>query len=400
MKTHTIPAMHTEAPAQRSAREPSAHAALWAGLFGLVAAMGIGRFSFTPLLPLMQQDAGLTLNQGSWLATANYVGYLAGALASIAMAPSPRQAIRFGLAAIAVFTLGMGLTSDFWLWVFERFVGGAASAFVLVGVSNWALPLLTRRERAHWSGHVFAGVGVGIAFAGLIGLAAGVQHWGSQVTWIVLGAIAGVLTIVLWPLLHGDAPAPAAAAAGAPVRFGRRAWITIVCYGIFGYGYIIPATFLPAQARHYIDNPAVFGWIWPVFGTAAAASTILIAQVAGRFTPRRLWVAGLWVLAAGVLAPVFVLNLVTLGLGALCVGGTFMIITMAGIQEARRIGGAHALRLTATMTAAFAIGQIVGPITVPLLAGLGGGLAWPSGLAALALLVSSVVLARLGDSDR
>ncbi len=396
MKTHILSSMQSEAPAQHPAREPSAHAALWAGLFGLVAAMGIGRFSFTPLLPLMQQDAGLTLNQGSWLATANYLGYLAGALASIALAPRPRLAIRFGLVSIAVFTLGMGLTGDFWLWLFQRFVGGAASAFVLVGVSNWALPALTRRERAHWSGHVFSGVGVGIAFAGLVGLAAGVQHWGSQATWIVLGAISGVLTLVLWPLLaHDGAQAAGPALGRAPL--GRRAWITVVCYGIFGYGYIIPATFLPAQARHYIDNPAVFGLVWPVFGAAAAASTVLIAQAAGRFAPRRIWVAGLWVLAAGVLAPVVALNLATLAIGALAVGGTFMIITMAGIQEARRIGGAQAQRLTATMTAAFAIGQIAGPVTVPLLAGAGGGLAWPSGLAALALLASSVMLARLKD---
>lgn len=393
MKTHILSPMHTEASARRL-REPSAHAALWAGLLALVAAMGIGRFSFTPLLPLMQQDAGLSLNQGSWLATANYAGYLAGALAAIALAPSPRWSVRFGLAAIALFTLGMGLTGDFWLWMSQRFIGGAASAFVLVGVSNWALPALAKRERAHWSGHVFAGVGVGIAFAGLIGLAAGVQHWGSRATWITLGAIAGTLAVALWPLLGGDV-APAAAAARGRAPFSRRAWITVVCYGIFGYGYIIPATFLPAQARHYIDNPAVFGLIWPAFGAAGALSTVLVSHFASRVAPLRIWIACLWVLAAGVLAPVAALNLSTLGISALCVGGTFMIITMAGIQEARRIGGAQAQRLIATMTAAFAIGQIAGPVTVPLLAGLGGGLAWPSGLAAVALLASSVALARL-----
>jgi hypothetical protein len=58
---------------------PTAGAAVWTGLIGLAVAMGIGRFAFTPLLPLMQQDAGVSLLQGSWLATANYVGYLVGA---------------------------------------------------------------------------------------------------------------------------------------------------------------------------------------------------------------------------------------------------------------------------------------------------------------------------------
>ena len=57
------------------------------GLAGLAVAMGIGRFAFTPLLPLMQRDAGLSLADGSWLATANYVGYLAGAVVCIVAPP-------------------------------------------------------------------------------------------------------------------------------------------------------------------------------------------------------------------------------------------------------------------------------------------------------------------------
>src|ERR1700753_2311060 len=143
-------------------RNLSATAAVCVGPLALASAMGIGRFSLTPIMPLMQQDAGLTLAQGSWLATANYVGYLAGALLCIAVVPSPRLAIRWGLAAIALFTLVMGLTDSFASWIAWRLIGGAASAFVLVGVSGWAIPALTRHERAHWSGHVFAGVGIGI----------------------------------------------------------------------------------------------------------------------------------------------------------------------------------------------------------------------------------------------
>jgi len=49
--------------------------AAWAvavGMLGLAAAMGIGRFAFTPLMPLMQEHAVLTMAQGGWLAGANY----------------------------------------------------------------------------------------------------------------------------------------------------------------------------------------------------------------------------------------------------------------------------------------------------------------------------------------
>ena len=51
------------------------------GLVCLAVAMGLGRFAFTPLLPMMLHDGLLDLRQGSYLASINYLGYLLGALA-------------------------------------------------------------------------------------------------------------------------------------------------------------------------------------------------------------------------------------------------------------------------------------------------------------------------------
>src|SRR6516165_10021352 len=102
----------------------SAAAATCVGLLALASAMGIGRFSLTPILPLMQQDAGLTLAVGGWLATGNYVGYLAGALVCIALAPRPQSAVRWGLAAVGLSTLAMGLCGWQPLWLMLRFVSG------------------------------------------------------------------------------------------------------------------------------------------------------------------------------------------------------------------------------------------------------------------------------------
>ncbi len=368
------------------------------GLAGLAVAMGIGRFAFTPLLPLMQRDVGLTLAEGSWLATANYVGYLAGAVVCLVAPPAPRRVIRWGLAAIATVTVGMAATQAVWLWIVLRFLAGAASAYVLVGVSAWAMPILARRDKATWAGWVFAGVGAGILLAGIVGLVAGLSAWRSQetwqVTWIVLGAIAAAFTFVIWWQLTetADVVAHAPRPAGAPL--GRRAWLAALCYGCFGYGYIIPATFLPAQARAVIADPAVFGWVWPMVGAAAAVSTVLAARLLPRLSARRLWVYSAWVLAAGVVAPVFAANLYVLLFAALCVGGSFMVITMAGIEEARRLGGAEAPRLTAAYTAAFAAGQIIGPLTV---GAFGGGMVVPSLVAATVLVLSAVALSLTAD---
>ena len=371
------------------AETPTAGAAVWTGLIGLAVAMGIGRFAFTPLLPLMQQDAGMSLVQGSWLATANYVGYLVGALTCISSPPVPARAIRWGLGSIALVTLGMGLTQELWLWLALRFLAGAASAFVLVGVSAWAMPVLTRLHQATRSGQVFAGVGVGICFAGLVGLVAGVTASGSQATWIGLGVIAAVFAAALWRQLANDGVHTTSAVGPGRAPLTRQAWTAALCYGAFGYGYIIPATFLPALAREMIKDPSVFGWVWPVFGLAAAVSTVLAVRLLPALSSRRLWAHGQWVLALGVVAPLFAINLTTLLFAALCVGGTFMVITMAGIQEARRLGGAQSARVVALYTAAFALGQIAGPLTVGLFS---GGLLLPSLLAALALAASSLTL--------
>ena len=137
--------MSLTAPLRPLPAPPTVMTAVWTGLIGLAVAMGIGRFAFTPLLPLMQQDAGLSLAQGSWLATANYAGYLVGAGICMIMPIRPARAIQWGLLSTAAFTLGMGLTSSFVPWFALRFLAGTASAFVLVGVSAWAMPILARR---------------------------------------------------------------------------------------------------------------------------------------------------------------------------------------------------------------------------------------------------------------
>jgi MFS family permease len=378
-------------------RNLSATSAVCIGTLALASAMGIGRFSLTPIMPLMQQDLGLTLPQGGLLATGNYLGYLAGALICAAMAPRPASAIRWGLVCVGVFTLAMAATHAMPLWFAFRLAAGIASAFVLIGVSAWAMPILAHHDVGHWSGRIFAGVGIGIAFAGLVGLAAAIEAWGSQLTWIALGLVASVLAIALWSPLVAEHRSVALPIVSAPGPLSRRALIVAACYGAFGYGYIIPATFLPSLARGYVNDPAVFGMVWPVFGLAGAISTVIAARLLDRISARQLWTGSQWILVVGVLAPVLAVNVATLSIAALCVGGSFMVITMAGIKEAMRLGGTHAARAVGVMTASFGLGQIAGPLIVGFFAGSSGARVMPSLLAVAALVVSNVVLYVVDD---
>jgi len=355
-----------------------------AGLAALAVAMGVGRFAFTPLLPMMQGDAGVSLAQGGYLAAANYIGYLAGAL--WAMRPARADvAIRISLLTIAVATLAMGVTHGMPAWVWWRTVAGVASAWALVQVSSWCLQELAALGKPELGGVVFSGVGWGIALAGALCLALMAAGANSSQAWIALGTVSLLAGAVLWPIVARRDAAPAA---GNGLTWTAEAIRLVLCYGVFGFGYIIPATFVPAMAKSIVDDPAVFGWAWPIFGATAALSTIFAAGHGNR----RIWTIAALAMAAGVAAPLVIPGAAGVLASALLVGGTFMVITMAGMQEARELAGANAPALMAAMTAAFAAGQIAGPLLVSFLLDAGAGLSSALAIGAVVLVLSAMAL--------
>jgi predicted MFS family arabinose efflux permease len=364
-----------------------------AGLAALAVAMGIGRFAFTPILPMMQADAGLSVAAGGWLASANYFGYLVGAVSAIGLRLAPVTVIRAGLVAIGLSTLAMGLAQNFFAWAALRAVAGIASAWVLVFVSAWTLERLAALGRPAMSGVVYAGVGAGIAAAGGACLILMRLHAGSSAAWLSLGIAALAATALLWNFVDGETVVPAAAAPAAQARAGSF-WPLVLCYGIYGYGYIIPATFLPVMAREVIADPGLFGWAWPAFGAAAVASTLFASRLTRVMSPRAIWIACHLLMALGVLIPLFVAGLAGILLAALFVGGTFVVVTQVGLQEARAVAGAQARPLMAAMTSAFALGQIAGPVSVSYFVGAHGGFERSLVIAAALLALSPLALIR------
>jgi MFS family permease len=358
-----------------------------AGMMSVAVAMGIGRFAFTPLLPMMQDDAGLTVSRGGWLASANYLGYFLGALIAMGARVQAATAIRSGLIAIAVSTAAMAFHDRFEVWLVLRAVAGIANAWVAVYAFSWCLEQLPA-SRPLLRGLVFSGVGAGIAGAGLMCLLLMQSGSGSDRAWLVLGVLALVLTVEPWPVYAADrrkTPRDASALTPEPPFWDSNSVGLVIGFGTAGFGYITSATFLPAMARQIIPDPALFGWAWPVFGLAAMASTLAAAALSGLFANRSVWTGSQLVMAAGVALPAFIPGLGAILMSALCVGGTFMVITMASMQEARAAGGRHPTVLIAALTASFALGQIIGPIVSTWIAG-------PDGRFSSALLLASFVL--------
>jgi len=391
-----------------------------AGLVALAVAMGIGRFAFTPILPMMLSDRVVDLHGASWLASANYIGYLSGA-AALTLQPmlwrrlgwravDPPTLVRVGLVATGVLTLAMALPLD-WTWPTLRFAAGLASALVFVYSSGWCLARLASMGRASLGGLMFAGPGAGIVASGLLAHDLVGLRRAAADAWLVFGIAACVLTAFVWRTFRTSASASSASAAPAasaptpspspaplPVEHGRVEVATLAfAYGLSGFGYIVTATFLPVIARAAL--PADSPWLdlfWPIFGAGVIVGALLATRVrvSGDL---RLVIAAAYVLQAIAIAiGVGVPTAAGFAIGSLLLGLPFTAITYFALQEVRRLRPAHVAATTGLVTVLWSIGQAAGPPMVAALlrgAGDNAGVAFTRSLAiaALALVVGAVI---------
>ena len=357
----------------------------------LAVAMGIGRFAFTPILPLMIQEGTVHLAQTAWLSSSNYIGYLVGALSLLKSKRHPLFVV-LGLTLVTLTTWLASLSSFAWLLVL-RFLAGVASAWVLVSISAFAINWLKSRQVAS-SGLIYTGVGIGITLTGLIcsyfifqpvtvtiAAQSSLSPLSSRL-WQYLGVIALLATLLVTFLLakiNSQFASTAAAKANPskatptnptsssiPPPAKLKLANVLTAYGLFGFGYILPATFLPQIAKQWLSGQSYL-LIWPFFGLAAALSVVLSQGLQHRYNNFSL--LGVWrvsqiIMAVGTLLPALWHSLAGLMLSALMVGGTFMVVTMAGLQvAASQVTHYPKYNLSAMMTASFAFGQLIGPLT-------------------------------------
>ena len=361
------------------------------GMLALASAMGIGRFVYTPILPTMAEALGLTKTGAGLIASANFAGYLAGAVLVMSPIISGRRHACFisALALGAATTAGMGVMETMPAFMALRFLGGAASAFVLVLGSAMVLDQLAAARRNGLAAVHFAGVGAGIAGSALLVdvLQAEGSDW--QNLWLACGAAAGVAALVATWLVPGtDTPLsqPAAAhpaTASLPRGLGRLS----LCHGLFGFGYVVTATFLVAAVRGAPNARTLEPVVWVVVGLAAIPSTALWARVGGRLGVLRAYGLACLLEAGGVVAGGLWPGSLGAIAAALLLGGTFMGITALGFAAARALAPDQQRRSFALITAWFGLGQILGPLFAGFLIDRSGGFLLPSLIAAAALLV-------------
>ena len=373
-----------------SATSPRALA--FGGLLALASAIGIGRFVYTPILPPMADALDLTKSEAGLIASANFVGYLVGALAAASVrGSSPRTWLLGALAVSAVTTAALGWSHGMAGYLVWRFIGGVASAYVLVLASALVLERLSASGHARLSAIHFSGVGTGIVVSALLTWALAAAGFGWRAMWLAAGAIALAGTAAVALLVPEGSPASqgvTGAASGATKSDGRLRAL-VLAYGLFGFGYIITATFIVAIVRGSPEAVSVEPVFWLVLGLCAVPSVALWVAAGRRLGVMRAFALACLIEAVGVFASVAWPTIAGLLLASALLGGTFMGLTALGLIAARDLAPAETRRWVGLLTAAFGLGQIVGPVV----AGYGfdwtGSFFLPSMLAVAALCVGA-----------
>lgn len=399
--TSTLAPRNAAAPAQA---QPGVWAVALAGLVALGVAMGVGRFAFTPLLPMMLHDGSVTLGEGGWLATLNYLGYFAGAAACLFIRPDPARMVRLGMVATVMLTLGMAAPGGMAAWGLWRAAAGVASAMVMVYGSAWCMHRLAELGRASLGGVIFCGPGIGIVITGVSVFAMVSAGWRASWGWLAFGVLAVLLVSAVWQVFTpaprtAHAAGPAASAQAAP-RLGRETWLLTFAYGLAGFGYIITATFLPVIARQAMPGSLWADLFWPIFGVGVTIGAFVASRVSTERDNRRLLAFTYVMQAIGVAIAVVWPTVAGFALSSMLAGLPFNALVSFAMREARRLWGAQAQRLMGLMTASYGLGQIVGPPLATALVARTGGFAASLGCAVAALLLGGAIFAWMSRQQR
>jgi predicted MFS family arabinose efflux permease len=371
------------------------------GFIALACAMGIGRFVYTPILPFMADGLGLTKAEAGLIASANFLGYMLGALAasSPALSGSRRNWELAALASSAVSTGMMGLFTQLPIFLVLRFIGGVASAFALVFSSALVMDRLAAARRPALIALYFAGVGTGIVTSALLvaGLAAAGYDW--RCFWFASGALALIGLGLFMCLVPGGGEVPAKPLESVARGRDKRLVALIVSYGLFGFGYVITATFISAIVRSEPALKSLEPAIWLIVGIGAIPSVAIWAAVGRAIGNGRAYAIACLVEAGAVTLSVISLSPLAVALSALLLGATFVGITATGLVNARELSRVDPRRNLALMTAIFGIGQMIGPTFGGFLHDMSGSFRLPT-LAAAGVLVIAALFVGLTATAR
>ncbi|MEW8429076.1 MAG: YbfB/YjiJ family MFS transporter [gamma proteobacterium symbiont of Ctena orbiculata] len=369
------------------------------GVISLILMLGIARFAYTPLLPIMLEQAGLGLSEGGWLTAVNYLGYLCGAITAslINDLVLKDRLYRIGLVVAVVSTLGMGLTDDIWLWSFYRFIAGLSSAAGLLLGSGLILNWLIRHGHRSELGIHFSGVGLGIAF-GAIAVELMSHHFDWRGQWLMLSLLGTLMLLPAWAWLPPPDRSKVTNSGKVMVDkppSRRFLLLFMAAYFCAGAGYVVSATFIVAIIDEMPGLRGLGSWCFFLLGMAAAPACILWDLVARRSGDIDALLIAFCLQTLGILLPVVVPSPMMAMAGALLFGGTFIGIVSLVLTMAGRYYPTRPAKMMGKMTIAYGIAQIVIPAITGLLAERSGSYSDGLYLAAAIMALGTLLIVGL-----
>ncbi|MBY4677428.1 YbfB/YjiJ family MFS transporter [Marinobacterium arenosum] len=346
---------------------------LFAGIFSQILCIGIARFAYTPLLPVMQQQTWIGDAEGGWLAAINYAGYMCGALlaASVSDLRLKDRLYRTGLLLAVVTTVAMAWTEDMFWWSFWRFLSGLSSAGSMLLAAALILNWLIRHHHRGELGIHYAGAGLGIIFAAVaVELMLRLSlDWAQQ--WFWFGLLAVVLAVPAWRWLPPPDTRPVTTG-GQPLvdRPPSRRFMLIMLAAYFcaGYGYVIHATFIVTIVERQPELTGMGPLAFALVGLAATPAVMLWDLLARRFGYLGALMLAYGLQVLGILLPALDHGLAAALLSALLYGATFigcvsLVLTLAG-----RLFPTKPAKLMGKLTLAYGVAQIVAPALTGMMA--------------------------------
>ncbi len=373
------------------------------GVCGLMLTLGLARFAYTPLLPVMQAQTGLGDAAAGGLAAVNYAGYMSGALA-VAWLDDVRWRHRFysmGLWLALLTTAAMGLSAWWPAWALWRYIGGLCGASGMLLGSGLVLGWLMQHGRRPELGVHFMGIGLGIIFSavGAWGLGRLWAGWDAQ--WWAFAVVGLVFFVPAWRWRPPVPPAPAIKTSGEPDAQVSRRWLWTLLASYFGagWGFVISATFTVAIVER---EPALAGqgpWAWALVGIAATPAVFLWDRIARALGDIRALMLAFVLQILAVMLPAASSSLWAALGGAIGYGATFIGIVSLTLALVGRRSPANPGKAMARLTLSYGAAQIIAPAVTGAMTQASGSFKGGLWLTAAVMTFGLVLLASLQRDD-
>lgn len=336
------------------------------GICGLVLTIGLARFAYTPLLPGLQTQTGLSDAGAGALAAVNYAGYMSGALAA-AWFDDVRWRHRLysmGLWMALLTTAAMALTTWAPAWAVIRYIGGLCGATGMLLGSGLVLGWLMRQGRRPELGLYFIGIGLGIVVSavGAWGLTQLWPTWSDQ--WLAFAALGLLFFIPAWTWRPPVPPQVAVAheAQAVAAVSHRWTWTMLLSYFAAGWGFVISATFTVAIVER---EPLLAGQgplAWSLVGMAAMPAVFMWDLVARRLGDKQALLLAFGLQIISVILPAMSGSLWAALAGAVGYGATFIGIVSLTLALVGRRAPHNPGKAMARLTLSYGAAQMLAPV--------------------------------------